>query len=481
MSFPLWKKWLPQIPCNSKQEGLNQGERGESFSPLFFAMTILNLGRIGDNINLLPVLYSEHLAGRRPTIVTSGKYSDLFDGVSYCDVKRYSGDPVELSNAIGLCQGLPDLRVAQVFMHPNETRRESTYTLESYRLGRFRDLWRKFPYVIDQRDPTREQKLLENIEGPFIGVASLGVSSPFANSEQLINGLRLRFPDHTILDLSKVKAERIYDLLGILDRASCLVTIDTAHLWLANVAKCPTVALVNDGWRGSPPPVTATSTFRYWDFQLDSVCDEVEKTLLGVGDLVGIVDRFGQEKRHSEALESQKRAFTTLLTTQGIGRTAQSIGDPRPLPMLKDMLTKAIKFSRGRDTIVWTNDDVTILNLDLVKDHVGKFGAVGIRRDPDHIGRELFAFRWDWLADRLFTFPDCAVASPWFDLAVASWIRREFGWTPTLDNLGKDFYPCEIPNDGIFIHPPHESSWVGDKERYPAAQWNHHIFKQLIK
>ena len=479
MSFPLWKKWLPQIPCNFKQEGLSQGERGESFSPLFFAMTILNLGRIGDNINLMPVLYSEHLAGRRPTIVTSGKYSDLFDVVSYCDVKRYSGDPADLTNAIGLCRGLPDLRVAQVFMHPNETRQESTYALESYRLGRFRDLWRKFPYVIDQRDPAREHQLLENIDCPFIGVAPLGVSSPFANSEQLVNGLRLRFPDHAILNLSKVKAERIYDLLGILDRASCLVTIDTAHLWLANAAKCPTVALVNDGWRGSPSPVTATSTFRYRDFQLDSVCDEVEKTLIGGGDLVGIVDRFGQEKRHSEALESQKGAFTTLLTTQGIGRTAQSIGDPRPLPMLKDMLTKAIKFSRDRDTIVWTNDDVTILNLDLVRDHVGKFGAVGIRRDPDHIGRELFAFRWDWLVDRLFTFPDCAVASPWFDLAVAAWIRRQFGWVSDMDNLGKDLYPCEIPNDGILHHPDHPSSWTGSMEA-TASKWNERIFKMML-
>jgi hypothetical protein len=442
-------------------------------------MTILNLGRIGDNINLLPVLYSEHLAGRRPTIVTSGRYSDLFDGVSYCDVKRYSGDPAELGNAIGLCQGLPDLRVAQVFMHPNETRQESTYALESYRLGRFRDLWRKFPYVIDQRDPAREQKLLENIDGPFIGVAPLGVSSPFANREQMISGLQSRFPEHKIVDLSKIQGEKFHDLLGILDRASCLVTIDTAHLWLANAAKCPTVALVNDGWRGSPPPVTATSTFRYKDFQVDSVCDEVEKTLLPAGQTWAIVDRFGQEKRHREAFKSQETAFNHLLTTKSIARTAKEIGDSRPLPMLKEMMGKAVKFASGRDIIVWTNDDVSILDLTPVVNHVRKFGAVGVRRDPDHIGRELFAFRWDWLADRLYNFPDCAVASPWFDLAVAAWIRRQFGWFSDMDNLGKDLYPCEIPNDAILYHPPHPSSWTGSMEA-PASKWNERIFKMML-
>jgi hypothetical protein len=442
-------------------------------------MTILNLGRIGDNINLLPVLYSQHLAGRRPTIVTSGKYSEIFEAVSYCDVRKYSGDPVELSHAIGLCHGLPDLRVAQVFMHPKETKQERNYALESYRLGGFRDLWRRFPYVLDRRDLDREEKLIRNIKEPFIAVARLGISSPFANGERLVSNLKSRFPNHAIVDLAKITAEKFQDMLGILDQASCLVTIDTSFLWLANAAKCPTIALINDGWRGSPPPVTATSTFRYKDFQVDSVCDEVEKTLLPTGQTWAIVDRFGQEKRHREAFKSQETAFNHLLTTSNLPRTAQEIGDSRPLPMLKEMMAKAIKFASGRDVVVWTNDDVEILNLDLVVDHVRKFGAVGIRRDPAHIGRELFAFRWDWLADRLYNFPDCAVASPWFDLAVAAWIRRQFGWVSTMDNLIEDRYPAEIPNEKILYHQDHPSSWTGSMEQ-PASKWNERIFKMLL-
>jgi len=445
-------------------------------------MTILNLGRIGDNISLLPVLYSEHLAGRRPTIVTSGKYADIFEAVSYCDVRKYSGDPVDLSHAIGLCQGLPDLRVAQVFMHPKGMKMERNYALDSYRLGGFRELWRRHPYVFDRRNLEREEKLIENIQGPFIAVATLGVTSPFANSEQLITTLKSRFPNYTIVNLAKIWAEKFQDMLGILDRASCLVTIDTSFLWLANAAKCPTIALINStptDWRGSPPPVTATSALRYRDFQVDSVCDEVEKTLLPVGQTWAIVNRFGQEKRHREAFKSQEKAFNHLLTAQNIARTAQEIGDSRPLPMLKEMMAKAIKFSSGRDVVVWTNDDVQILDLAPVVDHVRKFGAVGVRRDPAHIGRELFAFRWDWLADRLYNFPDCAVASPWFDLAVAAWIRRQFGWVSDMDNLGKDFYPCEIPNDGILHHPPHESSWTGNMET-PASKWNERIFKMML-
>jgi hypothetical protein len=436
-------------------------------------MTILNLGRLGDNINLLPVAYSN----RGTTFVTSDKYSSIFEGTSYCQIKKYSGDPVELQHCINLCQGLPDLRVAQVFMHPKETKQEKNYALESYRLGGFRDQWRKHPYIFDRRDPQREAKLIP--KGQFIAVATHGVSSPFTNSEHLMRGLKARFPEHKIVDLSTIQAEKPFDLLGVLDAASCLVTIDTLHLWLANAAKCPTIALINEGWRGSPPPVTATSTFRYRDYNVDQICDEVEKTLLPVGEVWAIVDRFGQEKRHREAFKSQKAHFDHMLTADNIHRTANNIGDRRPLPMLKEMLAKALKFTKGRDIIVWTNDDVQIINLHKVVEHCRRFGAVGVRRDPAHIGRELFAFRWDWLADRIYNFPDCAVASPWFDLAVATWIRRQFGWVSTMDNLIEDRYPAEIPNEKILHHQDHPSSWTGSMDRH-ASKWNERIFKMLL-
>jgi hypothetical protein len=380
---------------------------------------------------------------------------------------------------------MPDLRIAQYDQHPNPTQTESSYAIESYRLGGFRDLWRRFPYVFDQRSPEREHQLLNQIFPkvydiqPFIAVAPHGVSSPFAHSEHLIRGLKVRFPDYKIVDLSTIKAEKPFDLLGVLDAASCLVTIDTLHLWLANAAKCPTIALINDRFLGSPPPVTAVASFRYSQFQIDQVCDEVEKTLLPTGKIWGIVDRFGKEKRHREALKSQKKAFDYILAAENV-RTAQEIGDTRPLPMLKSMLEKAIKFASGRDIIIWTNDDVKISNLSTIVDHCRRFGAVGVRRDPAHMGRELFAFRWDWIADRIYNFPDCSVAAPWFDLAVAAWIRKKHGWVTDFNNLSQDFYPCEIPNDGIFIHPDHPSSWVGEKENYPAARWNHRIFKMML-
>jgi hypothetical protein len=102
-----------------------------------------------------------------------------------------------------------------------------------------------------------------------------------------------------------------------------------------------------------------------------------------------------------------------------------------------------------------------------------------VRRDPAHIGRELFAFRWDWLADRFYNFPDCVTASPWFDLVVAAWIRRQFGWVSTMDNLLQDRYPAEIPNENILFHPDHESSWKKSMKD-PASLWNERILKIML-
>jgi hypothetical protein len=48
-----------------------------------------------------------------------------------------------------------------------------------------------------------------------------------------------------------------------------------------------------------------------------------------------------------------------------------------------------------------------------------------------------------------------------------------------MDNLGKDLYPCEIPNDGILHHPDHPSSWTGSMEA-PASKWNERIFKMML-
>lgn len=449
-------------------------------------MNIISLGRYGDILNILPACYGLAQRGQKPTLIVSAQFADILDGVDYVNVRKYSGEPENLHHVIALCSQLPDLRVAQVNRNPDQRHLEDSYCKEAYRLAELHGLFKRYPLVFNKRDRDRERELLGRVFPkvydiePFIAVATNGVSSPFKNSKQLVDGLRSRFPEMRIVSLDGIKAEKPYDLLGVMDCCSCLVTVDTMHLHLANAAKCPTVCLLNDGWRGSAIPATCVGSMRYTRFQVDQLCDMVEVSLEKTNMVWGIIDLYGNERRHRVAKKSYSK-FDHLLTTEGIARTAVDIGDTRSLPMLKDMLGRALTFARAGDVIVWTNDDVEILDLGPLVSHVGKFGAVTMRRDPAHMGRELMAFKWEWLADKFHDFPDGVVACPWFDLAIAAWVRKRFGIRSDFDNISRDFYPCEIPNDGIFIHPnDHESTWT-EYMKYPASIHNERLWKEQIK
>ena len=55
------------------------------------------------------------------------------------------------------------------------------------------------------------------------------------------------------VDLDNVKAERIYDLVGLMDAAVGMVTVDTSTLHLAAASCRPYVALTVGGWNTSVP------------------------------------------------------------------------------------------------------------------------------------------------------------------------------------------------------------------------------------
>jgi len=53
------------------------------------------------------------------------------------------------------------------------------------------------------------------------------------------------------VDIGRIKAHRIYDLLGLYDRALCVITGDTSTLHLASCSRVPLIALLADGGAGS--------------------------------------------------------------------------------------------------------------------------------------------------------------------------------------------------------------------------------------
>lgn len=443
-------------------------------------MTILNIGRLGDLINLAPVLYHEHQQCRTPTIVVGQDFESLLDGITYAKKRVWSLGCETLPLAETYCNELPDLRVAQVFQNKDKRRLTPSFAQESYRLGGFLDEWGKHPTVFDNRDKAREAALVKKLSDgrPMILVAATGISSQFSRGTELVAHLSAEFPDMQVVDIGAVRVERFYDLLGLMDAAKVLVTIDTAHIWLARASTCPVIALVNDsedGWWGSPPPPNAVDVMGYSQVNFHRISGGIMNIMEPHGRVITVIDEFGSGSRQKKAKASWKGMRDMAFGRQERG--SKEIGDDRDLPFLKDMLQRAILFSATNDIIIWTNDDVQIISLKPILERAMVFGACCTRREAGHIGRELFAFRAGWIASHLDSMPDVILAAPWFDLAITAWLRSLVGIVSTMENLHDDRFPVEVP-PGCVYHPEHKSSWtLADK----SAAWNENLAKGFFQ
>lgn len=234
---------------------------------------IVQHGRYGDILNILPIAKALADEGNLVAMLVNHRYADLLESVSYvAPVVDHSGEfeePLEAANRIGSM--FDKVLVPQVY--DRTTKRErlcESFNEESWRYAGWLDKWDELKLVLDRRSAEREQKLLEayNLTNkPFILYNGKGFSSPFQNAEQLEYELRKRWAEKvTIVDLARVKAERFYDLLGLMDKALALVTIDTATLHLASASNVPVVALVADDWNGSRPRCNCVLKLRYQEY-----------------------------------------------------------------------------------------------------------------------------------------------------------------------------------------------------------------------
>jgi hypothetical protein len=238
---------------------------------------IIQLSRSGDLLNILPLC--KHLAdhGDKPTVIVHRDYAPILEGVSYADVYAWTGDPRGVGNAAtGARPNHPRLLVTQCDGNPALGQHLCrSYVLESWRLanapipgyaatarewqqGGHERAWRELPLVFDRRCPQREAALwaiVRALLGPAEGGKPLlllhldGISSPFLRRDEFLAMARQRWGDrYAIFDLGRLKADRLFDLLGLLDRAAALIAIDSAILHLSYATRTPTVALQSDTW-----------------------------------------------------------------------------------------------------------------------------------------------------------------------------------------------------------------------------------------
>jgi glycosyltransferase involved in cell wall biosynthesis len=510
--------------------------RTDIMEPIRPTVGIIELGRYGDIVNILPIC--RHIAKNygKPHLMISSEFASILDGVSYVvpEPQNYPYDQVFQAEYVAKKKFNIVLR-AQIWGkgHVQEKRCKS-YNAESWReLGFQNEFFDpvKFPLAFDKRNPGREQALydrLKNDKPMLLAQLTASISSPFPPGEKLLGRIRECFGEmYNIVDLASVQAERAFDLIGLMDRSKALVTIDSLPLHLAAASKLPVVALVNDrgdpdgkGWTASECRCNCIARITYTDAMADP--EKVIHALNGMPDfqpnfeyrhtLIKPAIRrriFHAVERHDDPATPPRKveAWNSWDAAYSKGeilpahyteykRDARAIGDRRDLPYLKDVLANAMEQANPEDIILWTNDD-NALNQDLpamLEFYAGTYGAVCSqrcdfrarlipgtadvwrRRSEPHIGRDMFAFTKAWLTEHWDEIGDVLLGASIWDLYLCAFIRLKYGIETTRRNLHQEFFPADMPR-GFIGHQMHDSQWEKESPFSPAEKHNRTIFR----
>ena len=228
------------------------------------SVCIVQLGRLGDLINILPLALWINNRYAKPHMMVSREFASLLDGVSY--VTPY---PVD----IPFDQLQPALALAKKeFTHVIQTqiygkdfqceRQTDAYNKESWRQAGFLHLFDNpaLRPVFDRRDKAREALLLSKMSTgkPFLLCqVSGGYSSPLSCGPEILKEIRKQCPEYEVVDLSAMRFERLYDILALMEQpGTVVISADTAiaHLVTAATPTPRTILLKNPvDWLGTFP------------------------------------------------------------------------------------------------------------------------------------------------------------------------------------------------------------------------------------
>jgi len=472
---------------------------------------IIQLGRFGDIINILPIAKHIHDTSGKPDFIVSKDFASILDGVTYVSpvVTDINWDMPSKAYA----QYAPRYSSTLVTQLYDADRTEKSkhfcdsFTAEAWHRAGYLDRWSTLPLVFDNRNRTREQSLLNSVLGPscfnskpLVLISTSGYSSEYLYSTKLLDFLTASLEQqYRVIDISSLRAERIFDVLALLEKASYLVTTDSAFLHLSYAVKTPTVALLSDWhdmWHGSRPRSHVILSMRYneSDIRMPDIVDAIRKPAISFVEsrhnIVHLVSRWCQKnqqdiERIGRAEQSWNKHYEKGLVPIHVwktGRTSESVGDNRRTHFLRDVLKTGMDACADDGVIIFTNDDTILCDdaiecvLDTLKnqDMTCSFRLTISRDFPlgrKDGGRDLFAFKKRWLLSHFDEIPDFILGSGGWDYWMAIWFKYHLGEKIDMGTIGVQT-KSEMPV-GHILHEKHEAKWnIQDKGSHPGNRHN---------
>lgn len=210
----------------------------------------------GDLVNIAPIFKHLHDSGNTPAVVANLNFISTLKGFSFVkiDAVHYTMSKLDLAMEYAKSRYETVLN-GQPFGKAYKGPREAPYNVLAWKslgFGEHFDDTKNFPLIFDRRDKERESFLVTTHRRGTRPLVLLSVgcsrSSPFATHHTFSEAIKRKHGHYCeILDLCNVKAARLYDLLGLFDVASLLITGDTSALHLAAASPAlKTIVLNND-------------------------------------------------------------------------------------------------------------------------------------------------------------------------------------------------------------------------------------------
>ena len=460
------------------------------------------MGRYGDVCSFLPILKKEFDdTGEKPSLVISKDYADILEGVSYVNPIIYDGPFEDVTGALKFAKasvgdvtttqvvGITDVIVSQVYgNHVGPQIVCDSFQQDGFRLANKLELWPKqLKLVFDKRDSKREKKLLKGLpkDKPWIVVSTGGNSSPFQYQELLWEILNHSLPEFHIVDLAQIKAEKFYDLLGIMDHPNTahLILTDSGPLHLAYASKTPVHAIATDMpslWHGAAWRPFYASYTRYKNFPRDvtRILDLIRNPKLKsiYPNIVHVYQKIprsiGEEKRRNAVAQESWKGIGWVdlgLDDNCFVRSSAEVvpGESRRIPMIKDMLRLACLGREDSDVLVVTNTDTCVAS-NFIQRLEGTLPAYAYRHDfkrldeplpydrvsagVKYAGCDLFAMRVGWWRRNHHLFPDMVLGRHSWDRIMRELIKSA-GGREIEDLIYHEWHPSLWEGHGLHTDP----------------------------
>lgn len=350
----------------------------------------VQLARHGDLVSLLPVMYDRHLGGDRVACIVHRDFAPILEAVSYVEPVLFDGGHSDVRAAydLAVAGGRYDRVIATQVngaFEPTPVNTPNFVTEQWARAGRL-DAFHDLPLIFDRRDAEGEAAAMRLLHPkptgkPILAYSLAGYSSPFRRAAEFERWLVSTFSgEYDPVNLCAANLPKVHHLLGVIERAAALVTIDSLPLHLGYAFGTPTIALHCDADPNggaaraehfrSEPREHWLGTFTYAEAVSESggarirglLLDDPNQATAATTEIRHVVPWFEAADPADRRRMETARASWDRLRLHGWRtidfhpkRTSTALGDPRGVPYVGDLMDAAAEGTDG--PIVLTNAD----------------------------------------------------------------------------------------------------------------------------